>query len=151
MRFFATRTPTISLYCKNGKTVRWPQGGGQGMVAVPPHETEVLECLDRSIARGTGGEIREVTGEEFEAWQKKTWDQPRFPVRERESISHSGATPTSVVQGTSGVPSPSPTPTPAATAEPSQPQAPRPAPAAADLAAPKVAPRVPLRKLGPTP
>lgn len=153
MRYFASRTPQVSLFCSKGKTVRWP-GTTEGMIAVPPGETIVLECLDTSIANETGGEIREVTEAEYVAWEKKTRGQPRFNQPEREHFGSYHAPPTSTVPGTSGVTAQRRSSTPpqedAAGDEGENPQANppvapvRPAPPAADTA--RV---VPLRKAGP--
>ena len=118
---------------------------------VPDHETDILLCLDRCIATGRGGDIREVTRDEYEGWAKNSAGLPRVYKPERESFGGSVPTPTSSVKGTSNVRSSSPpgeveVAVPAAVAE-SKPAA-QPGPAVPTT---RATPVIPTRKQGAPP
>lgn len=162
MRYYATRTPEIPVHC-NGQVLSWPgRQIGEGMVMVnEAANPKLAACIDRKIAAGAGGDIRQVTEAEYAEWQKKIAANPLFVPRDRESISGSGgANPTSQVRGTSGVQAspPGPSSSGAAASRPAaravaddDPPAPA-APAAAVSAPtpPRPAPRaaIPTRKIG---
>lgn len=98
MRYFASQTPHVALYCGSGGVIRWPSpNGGEGMLQVGDEAT--LGCLQTCISTGTGGVIREVTAQEFEDWQKKTAGQRPIHL-DRESYSggvvrHTASSPSS--------------------------------------------------------
>lgn len=50
-----------------------------------PDHAKVIECLEKAIADGVGGEIEEVTSEVFREWQKKTHGRPQLK-RVREEL-----------------------------------------------------------------
>ena len=137
MRYFATQTPRFPLHCGGGQTIRWPNFGDgiEGMVPVNPLARGgpvVIACLERCIAEGTGGGIREVTAAEYEEWQKKTQGQPTWKPRPDE-FSGGGPIRDSVAASVRKS-SPAPAAVPAATEPPPAPVAPPPAPAPAPAA-----------------
>ena len=79
MRYFASKTPDVSLYCRSGQVIKWPQYP-VGMLEFNPQapdQAKVISCIEKAIAEGVGGELSEVTAEVFRDWQKKTRGKPQ--------------------------------------------------------------------------
>lgn len=97
MKYFASKTPSVSLYTSAGPVLKWPSpGGGEGMIEVDETKkanASIVEALSTCIETGRGGDIREVTEEEYRDWQKKTQGLGQV-VRRREEFSGGVAAPT---------------------------------------------------------
>lgn len=98
MRYFASHTPDVPLFCGSGPVIKWPQYSIGMLEFNPavPDQAKVIKCLEKAMASGVGGEIEEVTSEVFREWQKKTNGQPQSRrVREELSEGSVGDTVTS--------------------------------------------------------
>ncbi len=85
MRFFATRTPEIPIYCsKNGKTLKFKRVEEfLGILKLDSEsQADEIACIEACIKQHIGGEIFVIDEAEYE---KKTTNQPWQP-RSRESI-----------------------------------------------------------------
>jgi len=85
MRYFESRTPSIRVHAGGGEVVQWLTVDGE-VGWFSSDKPSVLKSLEKCIAAGIGGVIREIPQAEYEDAVKKAKGRPVWR-RDREMLS----------------------------------------------------------------